>query len=42
MKFLMLVCVEEDSFENDEAARRPGRPVRTADTGGQRELSLAR
>ena len=38
MKFLMLVCVEEDRFENDEAARGGcvGRGCRGVGRGGYR------
>ena len=39
MKFLMLVCVEEDRFEN-EAAAEAGRG--RGGHRGQREFSLAR
>ena len=47
MKFLMLVCVEEDSFENDETAEEAAAAGETAAPArggyrGQRELSLAR
>ena len=40
MKFLMLVCVEEDRFENEEA--RGGRGAGHGGHRGQRELSVAR